>query len=61
MFPTFKIDELFPRFTFEEWFSATAILTHIVKGDFGDQFIRYIRWSAISVTLNGFTTNRTAR
>jgi hypothetical protein len=60
-FPMFSVDQLFPVLTFEEWFSASSVLRYVIAGAFGDHFIKYIRWLAITVTLNGYTTTRTVR
>jgi hypothetical protein len=60
-FPVFRIEDLFGYFTFEEWYSAPVVLRHFVSGDFPEPLLRYIRWFAITITLNGLTMNRTVR
>ena len=52
---------MYRLFTFEEWYSAPVILRHFVRAEFSEQFLKYIRWFSITITLNGLTMNRTVR
>jgi hypothetical protein len=48
-------------FNFESWLSSSVILSKLAQNSFVEYLMKYIRWTCIQITLNGYTTRRTPR